>query len=896
MDISPYPRYGHPLAPQMLREILRVPTPGLERCQEQYLSELKGAVWDQHDPDACRRLANAVVRQVQRRLSNLPATVRGRHLPTLAHQPSIGELELEVRTFNCLLKAGLLSDLSKLNAVTINRLLEIPGFGAKSLVDLLTSVEFLVQRADPGQDLLRGKPQDTMCDIRRPRSRGVQALIQIKNSRYPRRGHRIAPLALTEVLRSTVSGPRIPGVRCLCDLDERIWKHCTHGACEKLASAVVEQVQASLYRLPGRLARRKMMACCGDMSGAALQLERRTHNCLHRAGLLKPSKRLEEATIGRLLRIRGFGAKSLVDLLTSLESTFGASGSVHAAVRSATQYRTKPDAELIAEVERFIKADWLKHIRPGASRFGDIRVLVGPGRGDATAIARRLAAGCTGLGDLKELTADLRRLYAKLSTGSQFSLKNELLELADAAGGDRGGRIFARRFGWEGGAPNILRVVATEFGLTRERVRQICDEIAEVFKENRPYAPVFDRMLAQLGEKLPAAAGKLESDEGMKADSEGTLRIETICQAARILGRKCSFVVKEVGSARVVLPVDTERYADLVLLTARKFVQHWGVTTIPDIIARLEEEEGEPIDADTVRTVLMLQGDFRWLDEPREWFWLSSVGKNSICNRIKKVVSVAGSIGVSELRSQISRPHRVRGFAPPRRVLLELCRNLPEYKVEGQRITDRKPIDWRDVLKDTEYTMVRVLKTHGSIIPSAEFEAACLRYGMKSTTFRTYLAYSPVVAKYAYCVYGLPGATVLPGEAAHLRPRDARQKRRVLLDHGWTHNGNIWIAYRLSEAIIKTGTCGLPGRLRQLVDGKYALLTIDGATMGTMVFKESNAWGLTRFFRRRGGEPEDCLLLLLDLKDRTATIQVGSADLVEDLRNARDEQPHSLPS
>src|SRR2546425_61269 len=55
-----------------------------------------------------------------------------------------------------------------------------------------------------------------------------------------------------------------------------------------------------------------------------LHLDQRTYNCLRRLlleGQLAKVADLGQKTIGDLLSIEGFGAKCLVDLLTSLEAT-----------------------------------------------------------------------------------------------------------------------------------------------------------------------------------------------------------------------------------------------------------------------------------------------------------------------------------------------------------------------------------------------------------------------------------------------------------------------------------------------------------------------------------------------------------------------------------------------
>jgi len=118
-----------------------------------------------------------------------------------------------------------------------------------------------------------------------------------------------------------------------------------------------------------------------------------------------------------------------------------------------------------------------------------------------------------------------------------------------------------------------------------------------------------------------------------------------------------------------------------------------------------------------------------------------------------------------------------------------------------------------------------------------------------------------------------------------------RQHRKVLADYGWTPEGQIWLAYRLSEATILTGVVSVPAAMRDFVAGEFALKSQDGEGMGILVAKESTAWGLGPFFSRRGGEAGDYLLISLDLKMREANLCLGTADLVEDYANAAEGFP-----
>ena len=155
-----------------------------------------------------------------------------------------------------------------------------------------------------------------------------------------------------------------------------------------------------------------------------------------------------------------------------------------------------------------------------------------------------------------------------------------------------------------------------------------------------------------------------------------------------------------------------------------------------------------------------------------------------------------------------------------------------------------------------------------------------LQKGLNRSSFYRFLSHSPVITKYAVGVFGLTGANIAPGVVESLASK--RHHGKVLADFGWRPHGQIWLAYRLSEATVLTGVVSVPSAMKEFIAGEFALKTLDGTGMGTLVAKEGSAWGLSPFFSRRGGEAGDYLLSSFDLTRREASLCIGTADLVED--------------
>jgi hypothetical protein len=212
--------------------------------------------------------------------------------------------------------------------------------------------------------------------------------------------------------------------------------------------------------------------------------------------------------------------------------------------------------------------------------------------------------------------------------------------------------------------------------------------------------------------------------------------------------------------------------------------------------------------------------------------------------------------------------------------------------VQNNLVRASVALDWREILSETEQVLVEILKSYGPVMQRERFEDECLARGVNRTTFYAYLNYSPVIKKHARGVYGLRGVNVPAGLVDSLRPASVRG--RVLKDFGTTRDGKIWIAYHLSENSVLAGVCSVPSSLSELIKGEFRLLAaLDGSEIGTLSTNGDSVWGLQSFFRRKGVEAGDYLVLVLHPPKRMAEAHLGGETLLEQfqatLTNESDE-------
>lgn len=863
MGISKFPRFGQRIAPATLRDILMVAVPpGILPAREgrfEQLADLDEGVWRLASQSDCRLLANGVVREVHRNLKRIPVTVKITKLSEISPTIPLRELDLQLRTFNALNKRF---GQNLPPETEIRDLFGIGGFGARCLVDFLTAVEFFAMRPPESQQLELAVDHAVEADAS---PEELPSKIEVEISHYPRLGHRIAPLALRGFLNVSASDRRLAHIQ-LCDLDESVWDRFAPELCRKLALAVVNRAKVFRGALRKEAGRIKLPMPKTNGRPIVLQLEQRTFNCLHARGLLDEPQRLAQMTVADLTSMAGFGEKSLVDLLCSLESQVSGAYVANAEVRNAAERlsRVKEAGEIRADDPRFGLA--LQALKIRGSNLAEIStVILG---GVTCPIPTKLFA--------RRLDEFLERIHA----ARRMTLEDELLELLTFEPKIRNREMTARLLGWDGNGGFTLETIGKESGMTRERVRQISQRHLDRLDGKQPHLPALDRALALVSSLAPCLESSVESELVTKRLSKVPFRLQGVLNAAAATSRDCSFIIEEGDRQTYVVPKESAGITKQILQLARKSISHWGVTTIEDVAAEVGGILGKQVSDKLVASVVSAQPAFRWLDEASGWFWLTSTARNALLNQVEKVLSVCEQVHISELRSGVSRNHRREGFAPPQRVLLALCQQAGAYEVVGNMVRANPPLDILATLSDSEKLFVDVFRKHGPLIESRKLEVECQKRGMSRATFGQSLSYSPIITRLARCVYGLRGTEVPPGLAESLvveRPR----ARRMLADYGWLEDGKLFLTYKLSAGTLTNGIVSVPSAMKQYLVGAHELRVSDGVPIGRLVVKDSQAWGLGPLFSRRGGEPGDSLRLLFDLKAKTAIVELGQATVEE---------------
>jgi hypothetical protein len=152
----------------------------------------------------------------------------------------------------------------------------------------------------------------------------------------------------------------------------------------------------------------------------------------------------------------------------------------------------------------------------------------------------------------------------------------------------------------------------------------------------------------------------------------------------------------------------------------------------------------------------------------------------------------------------------------------------------------------------------------------------CLRRGMNAHSFYQYITYSPIICRLVREVYTLVGADVPPGIVEHISERSVRVP--VVIGHGWTDDGRIWVSYRLNASNVRSGVFSLPSALKELLRGQFSIQSLGTGSRAIILAEGDRLTGLHRLIAIRGGQPDDVIVVTFDLRRGSAELRFGEEE------------------
>jgi hypothetical protein len=473
----------------------------------------------------------------------------------------------------------------------------------------------------------------------------------------------------------------------------------------------------------------------------------------------------------------------------------------------------------------------------------------------------------------KATLAEVRNIFSVLPVPK--CLEDELVGILGTVAKDRNHEAIWKLQGWTGLGQRTLESVGQEYGVTRERIRQIAARASEKIWDADFDTPWLDKAVVVARETCPALPGEIASTLRERGISRSAFDPSGLSTACETFNRKKGFVRVVLGQTTLYEEKKHEGKTRAFFRLARRLTSANGCANFETVC----DEVGVPPDRrEAFRRIATVNGICEWLDEERNWLLGIGLTRNRLSNLVAKVLHVAPELPLSELRRAVAKSKRLAS-PPPSSVLATFVERMGLARIEDNRVVALSTFP--DALEPggAEEKMLGVLKAHGSVLSIEKLQELCVAAGMNPITIGIYVSNSPIIARLARGVYGLVGADVPPGVVEEVG-RELTASRKAA-EWGWSAKGSLWCAVHLNRVTLTSGAITVPRFVSEFAEGEWQPTLAGREVDGTVKCRDGFLWGLKRPFSNAGVEPGDVCILEFERTTRIVRITIGGEDLID---------------
>ena len=476
--------------------------------------------------------------------------------------------------------------------------------------------------------------------------------------------------------------------------------------------------------------------------------------------------------------------------------------------------------------------------------------------------------------EMNRMLAEIRNAVVRVPEAE--CLEDELRGILRALASERDTEVVSKLFGWTGKGRRILESVGQEYGLTRERIRQLAARASRKIRERSVETPWLRRALETLRAASPATSITLAAllhEAGIAKDNFDPSGVIAACEE---LGIDPGLASVSLSGARIYdIPEKIDMIAQLLRLS-RRLTSARGCANFD---AMCDELIVEQADRDKYRELMSVGGRTTWLDEERQWLFAGGLARNRLGNLVAKVLFVSSEVNLSELRRAIAKSRRLEAV-PPTKILARFVQATGLATIKDGIVTASQSLTNAIEPGSSEDTMLRVFKENGPVLGWDRLQELCVAAGMNPVTVGIYMSISPIVSRLARGVYALVGEKVAPGIVEEVKEKLTSSRRTS--DFGWSTRGTLWCSVKLTRNILVSGSAALPAFVSDLVGGGDWKVKFGGTVLDTLLkCKNHFLWSLAKPLAYAGAEPDDICILEFDMQTHIVTLSVGGEDLAD---------------
>lgn len=344
------------------------------------------------------------------------------------------------------------------------------------------------------------------------------------------------------------------------------------------------------------------------------------------------------------------------------------------------------------------------------------------------------------------------------------SLTDELESLFPRNTDQRNRMIVKTYLGLNGDKPQTLEATAQQYGLTRERVRQIANRFERSLSDFGKQLPWLEETISVLKTLYPCLATDAEEEFEIRGIVTQRIKLESLLKLSQIAGLEHDLVLAGkllLGSAMV----ETLRS---LISHASRIVTRWGIAEKNDLL------NTAPVpSSDKLTTLVWVEiQNIVWLDTDETYFWMPTK-RNPARSRLLRILRVAPDLSMREAYNGILRDGWIVKERLPFAVFPALCRQYDWCAVAGDRLEATAGLLPPAEQDSNDDVIAELLRETSGIAWRDDLWNRAQATGIGKSSFDAALSDSPIFVRHDNNLYGLIGSSVPnTGDDFHVELRE----------------------------------------------------------------------------------------------------------------------------
>lgn len=526
---------------------------------------------------------------------------------------------------------------------------------------------------------------------------------------------------------------------------------------------------------------------------------------------------IEFGVCGDLFELEGYGARTALEILCILEAVESASPNFveneaqsHTTPEQLLQAVTWADGRFVPDIAHAVYNGFHTSINQAKSGFSE------------TIEIEKVAGQLIINRDLSQEIADYLIALHKGPT-------------------ERTVDIINRRYGWSGKPPETLQEIGGDYGLTRERVRQIQSKFEKhYFPEHPPFLPALTLALAALTEAAPLSvnqANDLLLTRGLSSrpvDFDGVLSLATVFKHFSMV-EKVAFtgadILVPLGSKSVIPKI--ERY----ITRMRSKLGFIDKEKMANIIksAGFTGDAGETFLNRLIACSPVLSPS---RSHPDKLILSNVMNKSYLHGFLRKTFSVCHTLPIDSVLKALLRAVSARRIrlssgddstviaTPDRTLLSEILTQVEGFEVFNGQVVCQVDYDPNVELAEPELAFLLAFEYYDtSVLTRGQLLTFSHEVGIDPNTANCYTSWTPILDSNNEALWSLRGRTVLDDDMDKARQCHQEEKSESrLIAHKRNADGSVCLVRTISTAMLTGGLVNFPNTYTTAIADRYYTL------------------------------------------------------------------------